>query len=356
MTDTELLLEAFRRGSAWNPAFPNLRNLDESRVLKMTMNDRDAKDLMLSRQLSDANFDTLVFAHHKRAPSFDGSVGPATRMLIDLPRCAMPDFPPPPEASFHYDDPDLQAAVESQQRFFEVVGATGSGSFPVPGCDPQRKNRATEHSIVVNVDISNCPASTLAKIDDIIDFCRKCAAEFGLSARYVKAGVKGPTHWFNYGSLPGSTIGYNYFPTPGTCNQTVTGKIDTGFSASTIVEAGLWVHEHQGHGCGLNHTRGGIMNPSINTINPLSWRGDPAESTIKRYWGGESVPLDDVTPPPSTHPAIIGKLFAETFTGGIAIRGEVELSLKSDHPAGSYKYIAAPDSTGSYKIIPKPSV
>ena len=44
----------------------------------------------------------LAFAFHKRPPIADGDPGPATAVLLDMPRCMMPDFHVP-------DDPDLDA-------------------------------------------------------------------------------------------------------------------------------------------------------------------------------------------------------------------------------------------------------
>src|SRR5688572_16291738 len=110
----KVLLYAWRTGHAWNPACPNLQNLDDAAVLKMDATERDAKDLVASRQASDINADYLVAAFHAgRSIRHDGDIGPATLALVDIPRCAMPDHPPPLHASFDYGDPDLNAAVRS---------------------------------------------------------------------------------------------------------------------------------------------------------------------------------------------------------------------------------------------------
>ena len=51
----------------------------------------------------------------------------------------------------------------------------------------------------------------------------------------------------------------------------------------------LILHEI-GHNCGLSHTSGGIMNPSLINGLPPSWAGDPSERTLRRWYGGQPVP------------------------------------------------------------------
>lgn len=344
MTETELLLEAFQRGHAWNPAYPNLQNLDEARVKKLTLKDRDAKDLILSRQMSDINFDGLVYGEHGRAPSFDGSVGPATVKLAKLERCPLPDFPPPSNARFHYDDPDLQAAVESMQR----VGASGSGSWPASGCDPQRPG---VHSMRVRINPAGAPQKVKDYMAQALDACVKCSAEMGMAKRYILDADSPAELTKTFDRLGGSVIGWNYFPNPGTCNR-ITGKLSNSYAPTYQLWANLEEHE-TGHGYGLNHTRGHIMNPSIVLVWPLTWKGGPSEAKMRDYFGGE--PVDPVPgPEPSKHPSFTGSIHTETFSGGIAIRGEPVLTIPANHPAGNYQYIVVPDGTGKYKLAPKP--
>lgn len=295
----KVLIDAWRTGHAWNPAYPGLRNLDEAAVLKMDGSERDAKDLVASRQASDVNAELLVAAYHAgRAIQYDGEIGPATRALVDLPRCPLPDHPPPPEAAFDYGDPDLNAAVRSQQEFANYVG--GSGSWP-KGCDPQWPD---VHSVVTLINTGGASASQKERLTEVLKLVEECEAEFGQHLRHVVTPntYASPQHNVVFGPIPGSVIGYNYFPTPNTCRQTVQGKIDSTFGASAITLANLFVHEYKGHGDGLQHTRGGIMNPSIITINPLSWKGDPSESIKRRYFGGAPVPSGPTDPPPPTGP------------------------------------------------------
>jgi hypothetical protein len=107
---------------------------------------------------------------------------------------------------------------------------------------------------------------------------------YDLEGKYAKPHIKK-----KFENLWGSVIGWNEFPQSGTCNQTINGRLDTGYvPTDPLMWANLEVHE-TGHGVGAQHTRGGIMNPSIIRIDPLSWIGTPSESNMKRWFGGERV-------------------------------------------------------------------
>lgn len=323
LTDKELLVEAYQRGHAWNPAYANLQNVDLGRVQLMDGSEQDARDLIASRQASDLNFNVLVAAYHQREAEYDGSIGPATRMLAEIPRCPIPDFAPPPTASFHYDDPDLQAAVETQQR----AAAMGSGSWP--SCDPDRQG---VNSFRVRIDTSNAPEKVKGYIEEALKHVVAAYADMGAAVRYIigSSGTAEITKRFE--RLSGSVIGWNYFPDGGTCNG-ITGRFSSSYAPSAITWANLECHE-TGHGVGLQHTRGHIMNPSIVTVDPLTWRGSPSEATMKRYFGG--VPLTPPTTPTGpTNPA--------PAPGAVAFRGQFTLIVDGQE-------------RGKFHIVPAPAV
>lgn len=298
-TATERLLWAYRYGHAWNPAYPNLQNLDEGRVAMMNGSEADAKDLIASWQQLDLNVERLVTAFHGRELHPDGHVGPASEAVMAMRRCAMPDYAPPANARFRYANPELQKAVESCQRYAEAYKG-GSGSWPLPGCDPSRRD---VHSTRVNIDTSSASTHQKGILKEATGYTEKCEAEFGQAVRHVFDGNKEECETdCRFQSIPGSVIGFCYFPEPGTCAQTVTCRIDNGFNPSAITLANLLTHEYKGHGDGLQHTRGGIMNPSIITINPMTWKGDPHEATKRRYFGGEPVPPLNPSPQPQPAP------------------------------------------------------
>ena len=296
----KLLESLWRWGHLWNPANPNGLNVDQSNVGKLALTDRIAKDAIASWQGFDANFDALAFIVHLRGIIADGEVGPVTNAMLDAKRCSMPDFPPPPNAAFQYDNPDLQAAVESYQRYAAAGYVGGSGSWP-KGCDPLAPN---VHSVVVAIDTNNASSSQKSIIDQVLKYVEETEAEVGQSVRHVRDGsFPNPQHNVRFESIPGSVIGYAYFPDPNTCRQTVQARIDNTFGASLPVLAELLTHEYKGHSDGLEHTRGGIMNASIGSpTQRASWKGDPSQAAKFRYFGGIPIPTNDPTPTPTPNP------------------------------------------------------
>jgi hypothetical protein len=305
MTDSEILVAAYQRGRAWvaDPEFAELRNLDQAAVAKMDGSEHDARLLVRSLQLSDANYDPLVLAFHQRLPEYDGSIGPATRALVDIPRCPLPDAPPPPNAVFFYEDPDLQKAVESMQAAAAFVGNYWKG------CDSQRPDI---HSLVIGIDAKNAPPNWLANKDKILAARIACAAEIGVSVRFVinPQSMEGLQQLQVFKYIAGGVIGYNYFPQSNSCGRISSGSLDTSYDPSDYrLHANLGTHESEGHGFGFNHTRGGVMNPSILLVWPLSWKNDPSWSTAKSYYGG--VPIaggEPPPPPPPPPPGLIPKV------------------------------------------------
>lgn len=303
-----------RSGYFWDPNFPEAHNVTSADVPKLSLNDRVVKEATMSFQASDANFDEVSKLVHSRLTNPDGNAGPVTAFMSQAARCPIPDYLPPAGAAIptYSDDLTLQRIfediLESMKRFQaasrETVDfATGSGSWPVPGCDPTRPLKAKEHSVRVNLNTSRTPSNIKSYLDDSIKLCRACAAEQGLAVRWVLDGnVSDAEFDVQWESIAGNVIGYCYFPDPGTCNQKVTCRLDTNYDAGTIMLANLMTHEYLGHGVGLQHTRGGIMNPSILRIDPLTWKGDVSESIYRRYFGGQ--PIDDggSPPPPPTDP------------------------------------------------------
>lgn len=286
-------------GHFWNPAKPDCLNVDESSLNKLESSHRIFKLAVQSFQEADFNYDILyksmestrsAEAWSLSTPRFDGELDAATKKLFNVRRCPIPDHAPPDGVRFGYDDPDIQRAVETMQRLNNIEG---SGSWPAAGCDPKRSG---VHSIVVRIDPANMPATIRAYHIQALAEVTKAYAEIGLAVRYVLDSST-PCHIAKrFQNLAGSTIGWNEFPSANTCNQTIDGRLDTGYAPSNwLLWANLECHE-TGHGVGLQHTRGSIMNPSILLINPLSWVGTPSFSTLERYFGGK--PLTPVDPVP----------------------------------------------------------
>lgn len=316
----------------------------------LTLTHPSVVSAMARWQAADVNFDILSQLFHGRAIQADGDVGPVTQAMLLMRRCAMPDVPPPEGVSFDFGNPSLNKAISSMRS---LPGATGSGSWPVPGCDLDHANRPTTHSIRVALDVSRCPAKIKEYLDKALAEVSKAYAEIGLAVRYVQHSGTVPDCEIDkkFQSLGGSVIGWNEFPSPNTCNQTIDGRLDTGYAPDDWrLFANLECHE-TGHGVGLQHGRGSIMNPSILLVWPLTWVGTYSYANLKRWFGGE--PIGPPVPPTPVHPKLTGKLFAEPFStppkSGIAIRGELLLEDK-------YEYIVVPDESGTYYPVPKPVI
>lgn len=339
----DLLLEAFRTGHAWNPALPNLHNIDEGRVKLMTGTEQDAKDMLRSRQSYDINFDTLMSAIYSRFPPNpdklglygQGDDGPALQQLVDSPRCPLPDFPPPPNAVFHYDDPDLQKAVESMQ----AAAANPPISGPYwRGCDSQRTD---VHSLVIGIDTKEAPSVFLANQEKILEARRACAAEIGVSVRFVinPQSMDGLQQYQVYHYIAGGVIGMNYFPSSNSCGRIPNGSMDSSYNPSNWqLHANLGCHESEGHGFGFNHTRGGIMNPSIVLVWPLSWKGDTGWSQVTRYYPAKPLEGEPGPNPPPTSPASQRVYLKANEAGSlISVVGVKDFSAKKDEVIDTFQ-------------------
>lgn len=77
----------------------------------------------------------------------------------------------------------------------------------------------------------------------------------------------------------------------------------------------LWIHEGLGHGVGLHHRPGGIMNPSM-LRRPITWRGDPSEGDMRKLYGGEPLvpnePPDTPDLPTPDEPRVVARFAADS--------------------------------------------
>ena len=314
-----LILKTVRdTGHLWDPSYPDVLNVTPSSFDKIKIRDRVARDAIASMQRSDANFEDLVREEHNRAPIYDGEVGPATMRLVEgwvtkggpLERCPIPDFVPPPNATFRFDDPQLQKAVESMQ----IAAATGSGSIPV-GC----YGTAGVHEVKAAYDLSKLSSNQKEWFPEIkARNIAECAA-MGLKIIEVPVGQK--TNIDFYGrSFGGGTIGMAGFLGQ-SCGNNVFCTITPSYAPDLEMVLVLTMHEH-GHCWNFNHRPGYIMNPSIRRVKP-KWVERDAAGVItyadpsytadgKRFFGGG--PLTPIVVPPPPPPDDFGVTFGDLVT------------------------------------------
>jgi hypothetical protein len=303
LSDEQLLLRVWETGHFWDPSKPNVGNVDRSNLLKLELDHPIAQEAIQSFQNADANFVAIALEAIKRLPEADGLVGVATRKLATLPRCPVPDFTPPPGIELGIDDPDIAAVAESMRlRAERIAEAGGTGSWPFEGCDPDRKG---VHSIRVRIDPANMPATIRGYHVQALEAVVKCYAEIGLAVRYILDATSDCEIAKRFQGLAGGVIGWNEFPSPNTCDQTINGRLDTGYAPSNWqLWAGLEQHE-TGHGVGEEHTRGGPMNPSI-LLLPITWIGTPSFASLARSFGGKPI-IAPEPPPPGPGPTPPGR-------------------------------------------------
>ena len=289
MNDTSLITAAWWAGHFWNPLNPDCANVSLDDVGKLSLTDNLVKQAVRSWQLADANSDVFVMAHHGRALDPDGEVGPATRLLAMMPRCPHPDYPPPPGASFTGADGDELKVLASYQRW----AATGRGSWPV-GCVDGHDG---VHAMTIDVNVPTMPPHVEADWEWIKRATQEAYAEIGLRIIYVRDERSHVD--LKWKTLGGSVIGLAQFNNQ-TCGDNIFQYMNPNYRADKNMQTSLHLHE-TGHNCNLDHTRGGIMNPSI-LRTPLKWVGDTSERTLNKYFGGEPIPVDPSGPPDDGDP------------------------------------------------------
>lgn len=182
--------------------------------------------------------------------------------LFSIPRCGLPDGPL----------------------------SEGSGSWR-SGCHPDWPNN---HSVVYRVDKSGMPSYLTATFEDSWELMAQAYANVGLVViRDDRSSSYNSLVTFQRGS---GWIGLAIVGRNQTCSTKMWAKFDnrygSSFSRERLISQWAFLLAHElGHNCGMSHTRGGIMNPSLinGTFTEDQWKNDIAYPTLKRYYGGEPV-------------------------------------------------------------------
>lgn len=214
----------------------------------------------------------------------DGNVGPATLMAMAVPRCGRPD---------------VGRSVPEQ-----VLGTGGWKNCH--GADGF-------HQAIAYVDDRNLPGFLEPVWGDVLKLTQQSYAEIGLLWRFID----GDRRDILTGERIDGSVNTDITFTRGSgwiglaivgngsnqqCSSRIWAKFDYRYAPANVVREWTTLVKHElGHNCGLQHTRGGVMNPGIVNGLPASWRGDPAEGTLRRWFGGEPVDIpngpDEPEPP-----------------------------------------------------------
>lgn len=203
--------------------------------------------------------DPLCMKHHSQPARCDGQLGPATMEVMKLPRCGCPDY-----------GPDVQPALGKGSW----AGCHGVGEF---------------HAATVNIKIAGMPGFLEPYWHEIWTRATAAYADIGLSVTATQddhANIQMSFVARSRGWIGLAVVGQNE-----SCSSQIWAKFLATYKPQDIVNEWSTLVMHElGHNAGLQHTRGGVMAPTIVRGLPASWKGDPSRSVLARYYGGEPIP------------------------------------------------------------------
>jgi hypothetical protein len=246
---------------------------------------KDLPRLSLADSVVKVAFDSYIdFMGLPMEVSSNGKITAEALGSVFMPRCGCADYP----------------AVE--YAYPDVVGdaLTGRGSWPA-GCHPQFPGR---HTFTVQVDKRGMPSYLAGTGSDIGAFeqaWRLCVAAYAdMGIAFVRQDNDQANTIITFQRGPG-WLGLASVPSRFSCALRVWAKFDNRYRPSALVDqwARLIAHE-LGHNMGMSHFRGGIMNASLTSgvFSLRAWRGDPAESRLRTYFGGTPIILPGPGPGP----------------------------------------------------------
>lgn len=243
-------------------------------TLKLT--DAPVREALRSHQSFDLNYHVMSGAYRQQPSIATGELGPVTSAMIASPRCGCPDY--------------------RAQATHDELPAIGTGSWK--GC----------HSIgnfhCAKIHVTNSPPGFLAPVWDEV--------KRRVTQSYEELGLR----WIFDAPNGGHQTSLTFYPrSNGWIGLAIVGQGEScssqpiwlrlletykgGSTPDQITSQWTTLTKHElGHNCGLDHSRGGVMNPSIVDGLPVSWRGDPSETQLKRWFGGEPVPGSNPEPEP----------------------------------------------------------
>lgn len=233
----------------------------EKPIEQLATTDQEVREAIRSFQaLHRDELETLVQRHHGRKQVYvDGDIGPATLELMLHPVCGAPDF-------------NNQAMAVGQGNWKRCHGI---GEY---------------HCAVVAIKTA-LPAFLAPHWDEVWNRVVESYAEVGLL--FVRDDNHArPQITLHFVRPDGGWIGLAIVSNNSTCSSgTIWAKFDNAYRPANIVSEWTSLVKHElGHNCGLDHSRGGVMNPSLVSGLPVSWRNDPSWHLLASRFGGQAVP------------------------------------------------------------------
>lgn len=285
LSEKQAIVRLWRTGHMANPLYPDTHNLGgpsmtdyadakpPKDLAKLTLDHPIVKQAIASYQdFMSYHGDMFSLKHHDRPMQHDGDVGPATKELLAIERCAVPDYT------------------------LDPLPAVGTGNWP------RCHNVGNFHAATFYVNRKTMPAFLVPIWDRVIANVKKAYAEVGLKLIETDDGNSHNTS-MTWVRPDGGWIGLAIVGRNLKCSDKIWQRYDQnykgGSSTEAIVNQQSSLKQHEwGHNVGLGHSRGGVMNSSIiNGLPQGTWKNDPSESQLKKWYGGEPVPGGNPLPP-----------------------------------------------------------
>jgi hypothetical protein len=305
----EALKICVRRGHHW--ANEETYDITEADCEKLTDQDYESQVIIATAQsfFSDdyiqAKADRIKLnVEDIQPPNIDGHCGVYTQAMLDIRRCAFPDFLPPKDAHFQFEDPRLQEVMCRLQE--TGIEAVGSGNWP------RCHGVGNYHSASVRIDMTGIASFLTPIFKDVLSDVRIAYAKVGCLFRFVDSNGKdmvtgeqfnGPINInFSFVQRSDGWIGLAILGNNQGCSSRIWCRYLATYRPSNVRREWVTLIKHElGHNCGSGHLRGGTMNPSIVTGLPSTTWGssDPFLPWLNQRFGGQPVPIDDNPPPTS---------------------------------------------------------
>jgi hypothetical protein len=209
--------------------------------------------------------DNLCMKIHGRPAQFDGEIGPATEMAMDVPRCGHPDY-----------GPNIQAA-------------TGNGSWA------HCHNIGDFHAATIYIHENQIPSFVKPVFNDVWSRVTNAYADIGL--QYIKSESTDANIDMSFVSRSNGWIGLAIVGQGQSCSSSIWCRFLATYQPNNVLNEWTTLLMHElGHNAGLSHSRNGIMNPSIIQGLAPTWIGDPSEQILKNYYGGKPINQPPIPP------------------------------------------------------------